>query len=66
MTHNFRPTQPLYDRIIYYNAGGVKNVDHNLLQKPRRTGRKSNSSIIKISDSIILYMLAIYFFKNND
>lgn len=55
MTHNFRPTQPIYDRVIYYNSG-VKEITENIIpneKKKKSAGYKSFVNALLLIVTII-------------
>lgn len=61
MTHNFRPTQPVNDRIIYYNGGDVDDEikDNSLAQKDNKLIEQNDNTLLqqnskKSSSSAIL------------
>lgn len=60
MTHNFRPTQPLFDRIIYFNSGDeIPDNNYNYLNLRPLKDEKMKSKGIKIMRSLIVLGLAI-------
>lgn len=65
MTRNFRPTQPIYDRIIYYNSNDEtyditnNNIDGNDLNV-QSINQKGVSSINSYSLAILVTTLLLF------
>lgn len=71
MTHNFRPTQPLYDRQIYYNVGdsinelGDENAYDHSVEMNNEITQKSGSIQKKLDVSLSLLILLTTMYKIN-
>lgn len=60
MTHNFRPTQPIHDRVIYYNGGAIKEITENTISTDRK--KKSSGNTILINTLLIIFTFMIISF----
>lgn len=63
LTHNFRPVQPLEDRIVYHNIpADIMNLDNELqnhISQHHRLEKIDHSGQYKISASVFLIFLAL-------
>lgn len=66
MTHNFRPTQPIHDRQIYYNPGNdIDDINNAILKPMKDVKQKRSSANVVLTNNPFLSALIILIIVRN-